>query len=392
MLDYKMLCSQYHPLWLCVLNTLLETAARSHHPPLSSRTPPLPAPIVIPASQDFDGNDGPWSSFTLQVGSPAQDVKVLISTAGYQTWVVLTEGCTASDPSTCPMSRGGTFHPNESTTWVANNVTAKGLFSLGLELNLGYTGNGKYGYDTVALGWQGSGGPSLGQQIVAGVATKEFYLGIFGLNPQPSNFSDFNDPTPSYMSNLKQRSLIPSLTWGYTAGNQYRLNKVLGSLTLGGYDSSRFIPNNVSFAFNEIDDRDLTVVIQKVTMTAEGISQLLSSTSIAAFVDSTVPYIYLPAEVCKKFEAAFGLTWNTDVQAYLVNDTLNNRLTAQNPSVTFTLGTLTTTNTVDISLPYAAFDLIADYPLMPNKTRYFPLVRAANDSQYTLGRTFLQEA
>lgn len=75
-----------------------------------------------------------------------------------------------------------------------------------------------------------------------------------------------------------------------------------------------------------------------------------------------------------------------------MNDTLNDRLKAQNPTVTFTPGTLTTTNTVDISLPYAAFDLIADYSLMPNKTRYFPLVRAANDSQYTLGQNFLQKA
>lgn len=387
-----MSCSPYLPLWLIFSIILIETAARSHRPPLLSRNPPLPAPIVIPASQDFDGNDGPWSSFTLQVGNPVQNVKVMISTAGYQTWVVLNEGCVLSDPSTCATSRGGIFHPNESTTWMANNVTSKGLFSLGLELNLGYTGNGEYGYDTVALGWQGSGGPSLDQQIVAGVATKEFYLGIFGLNPRPTNFSDYNDTTSSYMSNLKQKSLIPSLTWGYTAGNQYRLNKVLGSLTLGGYDSSHFILNNVSFAFNEIDARDLTVYIEKVTMTAEGTSQHFFSTSMIAFVDSTVPYIYLPAEVCEKFETAYGLTWNAAVQAYLVNDTLNDKLKAQNASVTFTLGTLKTGNTVDISLPYSAFDLIADYPLMPNKTRFFPLVRSANNSQYTLGRTFLQEA
>lgn len=372
---------------------IIETAAGSPDAPLLSRTPSLPAPIVIPASQDFDGNDGPWSSFALQVGHPAQDIKVLISTAGGQTWAVFAEGCTSSDPSTCAISRGGVFHPNESATWVANNGTSKGLFSLGLELSLGYTGNGEYGHDTVALGWQGSGGPSLNQQHVAGVATKEFYLGIFGLNPRPTNFSDCNEPAPSYMSYLKERSLIPALTWGYTAGNQYRLNKVLGSLTLGGYDSSRFIPNNVSFEFNEIDDRDLTVIIEEVTMATEGINQQLSSTNIAALIDSTVPYIYLPVEVCEKFEAAFGLTWNKEVQAYLVNDTLlHDKLKAQNPTVTFTLGTLTTTNTVDISLPYAAFDLIADYSLMPNKTHYFPLVRAANDSQYTLGRTFLQEA
>lgn len=41
------------------------------------------------------------------------------------------------------------------------------------------------------------------------------------------------------------------MSWAYTAGSQYRLNKVLGSLTLGGYDYSRFIPNNLQIAFNE---------------------------------------------------------------------------------------------------------------------------------------------
>ena len=254
--------------------------------PNSSATPSLPAQIVFPASQDFDGNDGPWSSFTIQVGSPAQDVKVLISTASHQTWVVLPQGCTSSDPPTCGISRGREFHPNESTSWTANNATSNDLFALGLELNLGYTGNGEYGYDAVALGWQGSGGPLLNHQIVVGIATKDFYLGNFGLNPRPTNFSGFNNPVSSYMSNLKKESLIPSLSWGYSAGNQYRLKKVLGSLTLGGYDFSRFIPNNVSFAFDEIDDRDLTVIIEKITFETGGFSKNLLSASIAAIVDS----------------------------------------------------------------------------------------------------------
>ena len=47
---------------------------------------------------------------------------------------------------------------------------------------------------------------------------------------------------------------------------------------------------------------------------------------------------------------------------------------------------------MDIVLPYASFDLLASYPRVLNATKYFPLKRAANESQYTLGRTFLQEA
>lgn len=350
----------------------------------------FPTPIAIPPSQDFDGNDGPWSSFYLEIGSPAQDVKVFISTAGYQTWAVVSQGCTAFDPSDCAMLRGGLFVPSQSSTWVYNNGSLNGTFTLGLETKLDYSGNGDYGYDTVVLGYQGSNGPSLQRQIVAGIATEEFYLGIFGLNPRPSNFSTLDDPVPSYMASLKNRSMIPSLSWAYTAGNQYRLGTVLGSLTLGGFDSSRFVANDVTFAFNQVDERDLTVQIESIVMTTGNTTVYLLNHSIAAYIDSTIPYCYLPLDVCQQFEDAFGLSWDNDVQAYLVNDTLHDHLQAQNATVTFSVGNAT--QSVNVSLPYAAFDLIAEYPLVTNTTRYFPLVRATNESQYTLGRTFLQEA
>lgn len=353
---------------------------------------PIPAPIAVAPSQDFVGNDGPWSSFALQIGTPAQDVEVFVSTAGYQTWAVVPQGCTSSDPPNCANLRGSEFLPSQSSSWTQNNVTTNGTFTLGLETNLGYTGNGEFGYDTIVLGWQGSGGPSLDQQIIAGIATKEFYLGIFGLNPRPTNFTNFNDPVPSYMSTLKQKSMIPSLSWSYTAGNQYRLNKVLGSLTLGGYDASRFVPNNLTFAFNEVDARDLVVDIERIVLSTSNATMPLLTNSIPAFVDSTVPYFYLPLSVCQAFESAFGITWDDSVQAYLVNATLHAQLQAQNATVTFSLGDSSFEQSVNISLPYAAFDLTADYPLLSSSSGYFPLMRATNESQYTLGRAFLQEA
>ncbi|KAK4694722.1 hypothetical protein P7C71_g2907, partial [Lecanoromycetidae sp. Uapishka_2] len=119
----------------------------------------------------------------------------------------------------------------------------------------------------------------------------------------------------------------------------------------------------------------------------------LSDSSIAVLIDSTLPFLYLPLSVCEAFENAFGIEWNNDVQAYLVNNTLHATLQAQNATVTFTLeSSVSGSQTVNISLPYAAFDFMASYPLMTNSSRYFPLVRATNESQYTLGRTFLQEA
>lgn len=137
----------------------------------------VPSPIVIPASQNYEGNDGPWSSFTVRIGSPAQDVNVLVSTASGQTLAIAPQGCVTSDPSECAHTRGGLFDADKSSSWRPNILSPNGTdtYRLDLEKNLGYSGNGMYGYDTVSLGWQGSGGPSLDHQIVAGIATQEFY-------------------------------------------------------------------------------------------------------------------------------------------------------------------------------------------------------------------------
>jgi hypothetical protein len=70
-----------------------------------------------------------------------------------------------------------------------------------------------------------------------------------------------------------------------------------------------------------------------------------------------------------------------------------------NLNFTFSLSDVSTpSQIVNITLPYAAFDLQLSYPYIPNTTYatgnkyYFPLRQAANDTQYTLGRAFLQEA
>ncbi|KAH9217588.1 aspartic peptidase domain-containing protein [Leptodontidium sp. 2 PMI_412] len=354
----------------------------------------LPAPISVLPSQEWEGNDGPWSTFTLQIGTPPQNVKVLVSTASTQTWAVATEGCGAGDVTDCPKLRGGQYNYTASSSWVPNlaNVSNQ-IYELGLESALGLKGNGRYGFDDITLGFQGSGGPTLKNQTVAGIAAKEFFMGVFGLTARPSNFTNYDNPIPSYMENLRNQSMIPSLSWAYTAGNQYRLNDVLGSLTLGGYDSSKFMPNNLTFDFPTNDDPDLTVKLEAIT-TSSSISLLQSS--INTVLDSTVSHIWLPTSSCALFENAFGLTWNDTAQLYVVSETQHTLLQAQNPSVTFTLRRADTvssaTERVNITLPYGAFDLEASWPLVENSTRYFPLKRANDSSQYILGRAFFQEA
>lgn len=254
--------------------------------------------------------------------------------------------------------------------------------------SLGYEGKAAFGFDDITIGWQGAGGPTLKNQTLGGIATKDTYLGLFGLTPRSSNFTTFNSPIPGYIQNLFNQSLIPSTSWGYTAGNQYRLNRVLGSLTLGGYDRSKFVANDVSFSFGQEDVRDLTVQINSIT---SGDTKLLP-TSIPAFLDSSLPYIWLPIEACTLFEKAFNLTWDSTTKLYPISDSQHTTLLAQSPNITFTLGNLTDGVSVDITLPYSAFDLSIQPPLVTNTTRYFPLKRAVNYTQYVLGRTFFQEA
>ncbi len=97
-----------------------------------------------------DGNDGTWSSLALQVGTPAQDVKVLVATSGQETWVVAPEGCIASDPPDYPKNRGYIFNRNASTRW--NLMVLYSLFQGEEGANFNFTGdNARYGFDNVDL-------------------------------------------------------------------------------------------------------------------------------------------------------------------------------------------------------------------------------------------------
>ncbi|KAI9872801.1 MAG: hypothetical protein M1830_001180, partial [Pleopsidium flavum] len=324
----------------------------------------------------------------MQVGTPSQNVRLIPSSSGNTLWVVLPQGCIVGDPSNCADLRGQEFFTNKSSTW-----SDIGLYQLGLieESLLGYSGNADFGYDTVTLGWQGDGLPTLNHQVIEGFATKDFYVGTIGLTPHAVNLTTFNDPQLSILGALKNESKIPSSSWAYTAGAYYQSPKVFGSLTLGGYDTTRFVPNNLSISFGADLSRDLLVGIQSITTDTS--SSPLLSTGIYALIDSLVPHIWLPSEACQAFEQAFGLVWNDNSKLYLVNDDMHNKLIKQNANVTFKLGPSSTGgSTVDIIMPYRSFDLTASAPLVRNSTRYFPLKRAQNDSQYTLGRTFLQQA
>jgi hypothetical protein len=178
----------------------------------------VPSPISFSPAQNWEGIAGQWNTFALRMGTPAQVTRVDISTASQQVWVIDPLACVyQTDKSACADSRGGLYYSNQSTTY-----QDQGLYDLYIERNLNYTGNAEYGYDVVGLGYEGEGGPTLKSQVVGALALEDFWFGHFGLHPKATNFSDFNDPAPSYMATLRAQNLIPSLSWGFTQGASYR--------------------------------------------------------------------------------------------------------------------------------------------------------------------------
>ncbi|KAL8789039.1 MAG: hypothetical protein Q9195_007005 [Heterodermia aff. obscurata] len=332
--------------------------------------------------------------FTIGVGVPPQKVQVLPSTELSQTLVIIPDGCSVStgDPSNCTQTRGGAYDSDKSSNW-----TSKNIFPINAEQNLGLThnsDNGAYGYDELALPTINGDNVTLNQQLISGVATKDFYLGSLGLSSSPISFEDPPDTRPSLITSLQNANLIPSLSYAYTAGAFYR--NQTGSLTLGGYDTSRFVPNDVSIEFATNPIRQLVVALKSITFSdSKSTDSSLLSDGILTLIDSTVPDIWLPLAACQSFEEAFGIEFEPISTLYLVNSTIHDNLLKQNASVTFELGSgLGDGASVNITLPYASFNLDVSYPLVPeNKpSKYFPLRRAADDTQYTLGRTFLQES
>ncbi|TVY37225.1 Candidapepsin [Lachnellula occidentalis] len=353
---------------------------------------------ATPSTQWY-GDDGTWSAISIRVGTPPQWVDVMVNTVSSETWVVGPAGCSDNN-SICQQARGGIYNLSTSSTY-----RDQGLFSLGVDNRLGGQGYADYGFDQLTFG---STGVILDSTIIGSINTTEYFLGEFGLGVVPGNFNNVSS-LAAISGLVEQNGAIPSHSYGYTAGATYQQKGVPASLTLGGYDANRLVAHNTTFNLNPSKNPAAYIDYMSVFSTATSNNwttpvQLISTTDrVTAIIDSSTPYLWLPQSVCDQFAQTLGLTYNSTLDLYGFDGNASQHDVLKNADLEFTItlsDTGSSTGTVNITLPYAAFDLQLTFPAIPNTTYgssnsekyYFPIKRASNQAQYTIGRAFLQEA
>ncbi|KAJ4294354.1 hypothetical protein N0V90_008044 [Kalmusia sp. IMI 367209] len=351
----------------------------------------VPEPFVFLPSDNWDGDDGSWSTFSIRVGWPEQDFRILPATSRSWTHVPVGGCIEEADPPYCGNTRGVyPFDGKNSTGFLSNSSWTWQNLSTST-LDPGVDSDTAYGRDAVGLGLQSSSGLTLKDQVVGLVWPKNFYLGSLGLAIAPISISNSTHQEASFMRTLKNKNMIPSASFAYTAGAPYRIPPTPGSLTIGGHDASRFTANTKTFDIDKSQPNNLTINLQKVTAynTLLGTRDLVT-TSIPVHIDSGISQLFLPEEACDNFASAFGLNYDNSTDLYLVNDTVRERLRESKPTIHFSIAPQSNPRSASddpdsdtaltIKFPHGAFDLEASWPL-----------RAPDKGPFILGRVFLQE-
>ncbi|KAF2627451.1 acid protease [Macroventuria anomochaeta] len=370
----------------------------------------IPLPKVVPTSGDFDGNDGKWSTFLINVNSDnqglnGQDFKVLVSTSSALTLLPApNEQCNPD----CAAKHGVLTYNGKQVTGVQESENWQDAGILSIPLPYWYS-NDYTGYNSTPRGVWGTTNVGLGHSSAQSLVnpglyavkytSNAFFMGSFGLAAGEVGGQGATKPT--FLSQFKDLQTIASPSYGYTAGAWYRNNRngVPGSLVLGGYDKSRMARDGLSLPMPNNKNNTLVVgvpsILYRPDQDVEANQYSFTANTTGGFranIDSTLPYLILPDWICDEFQKKFRLTYDNETNFYTVNSSAHNWNAQQNATVTFQLaaGPLNSADLMNIQLPYDAFDLQLS-ETGANGTNYFP-IKKSKDGVYILGRTFLQEA
>lgn len=163
-------------------------------------------------------------------------------------------------------------------------------------------------------------------------------------------------------------------------------NKTAGSLVLGGYDKARRSNDTVIIP----SATDVIVGVQSITAKLRGGSITVLNPGVLAVLDTAVPELWLPHNVCDQIASVLNLTYHNDTERHTLTDAAHNALHSLNGSLEFRIGRDIHVDPVTtINIPYKAFDPQASYPIFNTTTRHFPLCKTTKKTGYALGRVFL---
>lgn len=377
-----------------------------------------PKPIVLNPSGKFDGDDGKWSTFIINVAGDGQgkgqNFRVLISTSSLMTVVpAVTHWCSTDE---CAESRGiMDVGSHGLDTAPSSFYSPAGLYALPFAESYWWSrsllpprGNGSldgiWGTTNIGLGAASKQSMTVPDQYVASYYFTEFFLGSLGLSA--GTVSAQGATKPSFFNGLAGRNgTIPSSSYGFTAGASYRNGGkgVTGNMVFGGYDKSRLVTGPgpaLSISMPGQQNNILIVGVNSILYTPDqdiepGSTSITPTTTkgFSAVIDSTLPYLVLPDDICDKFVEMFKLKFDNTTGLYTIDSNSHDYNTQQNATVSFKLGSQPGDSgpSTTIVLPYIAFYLEPSTSNYTNTTNYFP-IRKSGNGNYILGRTFLQEA
>jgi hypothetical protein len=171
---------------------------------------------VFIANSFREGNHGPWSTFDIEIGTPAQKIAVVPAFSLNEVWLWSRNLTTCPNSDTCT----SVFSVNQSSTW-RNWNKSDGCASF-------FRGSG-YTAPAVTVHGKDIGSVSINpptESIHGPVAArvvssyKRPELGYLGLNAPPECFGNDTSSSPSFVSAIKDEVAKRNLSWiwSYTAG------------------------------------------------------------------------------------------------------------------------------------------------------------------------------
>ncbi|AMD22457.1 HHL313Wp [Eremothecium sinecaudum] len=253
-----------------------------------------------------------YYSVNVSIGTPPQEITVLIDTGSSDLWVVGSDvKCSPTDPSDPTCKALGTYDKTKSSGWSSNNT------KFSIEYLDGSYGIGEWGMDAINMDGVKVDGLTFG---VANESSTS--IGVLGIGlPELESTSD--DNPPHYYDNLplllKRNGVIARNAYSlYT--NQ--LDAKSGSILFGGVDHAKYtgqlytVPI-VSTRRGTSKPSALAVSMSGLVYSSGGKKTNAVTTQIPALLDSGTTLSYFPQEMADGIAKAVGATWDNKVKAYL---------------------------------------------------------------------------